>query len=115
MIYEEFGGFCFTPETIGELISLENLRRESMKLPVYGEVNAFVRHYWDYVCSIERGNACLMEMYDSGLFDQLYNFAEGKSTLMKMSVVTGYLGLSKDIGAIRLIGELTSLREIKKD
>lgn len=114
MIYEEFGGFCFTPETIDELIALENFRREAMKLPVYGEINAFIRQYWGYVCSIERNNACLMEMYDGGIFDQLYDFAEGKKTLMRLSIVTGYLGLSKDPGAIHLIGELTSLREIKR-
>ena len=116
MIYEEFGGFCFTPETISDLITLENLRRESMKLPVYGEVNAFIRQYWNYVCSIERNNTCsLMELYDSGLFDQLYDFAEGNRTLMGLDIVTVYLGQSTDADAIRLIGKLTCLREIKRE
>lgn len=115
MIYEDFKGFCFTPETIGELISLENLRRESMKLPVYGEVNSVIRQYWDYVCFIERNNTCsLMELYEGGIFDQLYDFAEGNRTLMGLDIMTEYLGQSTDADAIRLIGKLACLREITR-
>lgn len=115
MIYEDFKGFCFTPETIGDLIALENLKRSSMDFPVYGEVNIFIRQYWDYVRFIERNNVCsLMELYDGGIFDQLYDFAEGKKTLMELDIVTEYLGQREDADAVRLIGKLTSLREIQR-
>jgi hypothetical protein len=102
----KMNGFVFMPETLDELIKLEDMARNWY----HSSVGEWFLKYWDFVHENEHGNELTVkELFESGVVSETYDFAFTKKPLSEWDI-WGYLSNDTSDCALTLMKEFTEIK-----
>lgn len=106
MKIEKMDGFVFVPETVGDLVKIEEMVRGLFD----SDIGDWFLNYWRFVHENEHGNECsVKELFESDAVSETFDFALTEKPLGEWGVWE-YLSNDSSIRALGLMRDFIGIK-----